>query len=155
MSRSAGPAAWAPFAAPRPRGRAAVPRSWAASPARPTPARSSLACSRPSPPFPQDPIQYRGGWALDIAEFYAMAGVRADDVDFVQTYDDYPVICMMQMEDLGFCGKGEGPDFVRSHTLTAHGSFPHNTSGGQLSVGQACAAGGVLGLADTVRPCAD
>jgi len=101
--------------------------------------------------FPQDPIQYRGGWALDIAEFYAMAGVGADDVDFVQTYDDYPVICMMQMEDLGFCGKGEGPDFVRSHTLIADGSFPHNTSGGQLSVGQAGAAGGFLGLVETVR----
>ncbi|MGD9885390.1 MAG: hypothetical protein AB7U95_35345, partial [Reyranella sp.] len=72
-------------------------------------------------------------------------------VDFVQTYDDYPVICMMQIEDLGFCGKGEGPDFVRSHTLTADGSFPHNTSGGQLSVGQAGAAGGFLGLVETVR----
>jgi len=101
--------------------------------------------------FPEDPIQYRGGWALDIDEFYAMAGVTADDVDFVQTYDDYPVICMMQMEDLGFCGKGEGPEFVRSHTLTADGTFPHNTSGGQLSVGQAGAAGGFLGLVEAVR----
>ena len=35
--------------------------------------------------FPDDPIQYRGGWALDIAELYAMAGVKAADVDFVQT----------------------------------------------------------------------
>ena len=69
----------------------------------------------------------------------------------MQTYDDYPVICMMQMEDLGFCAKGEGPDFVRSHTLTADGSFPHNTSGGQLSVGQAGAAGGFLGLVEAVR----
>jgi len=101
--------------------------------------------------FPEDPIQYRGGWAMDIGEFYAMAGVTPADVDFVQTYDDYPVICMMQIEDLGFCGKGEGPDFIRSHTLTADGSFPHNTSGGQLSVGQAGAAGGFLGLVETVR----
>jgi len=101
--------------------------------------------------FPQDPIQYRGGWALDIAELYAMGGVTADDVDFVQTYDDYPVICMMQIEDLGFCGKGEAPAFVRSHTLTADGTFPHNTSGGQLSVGQAGAAGGFLGLVEAVR----
>ena len=101
--------------------------------------------------FPQDPIQYRGGWALGVDEFYAMAGVAADDVDFVQTYDDYPVICMMQIEDLGFCGKGEGPDFVRSHTLTTDGTFPHNTSGGQLSVGQAGAAGGFLGLVEAVR----
>ena len=38
-----------------------------------------------------------------------------------------------------------------SHTLTADGSFPHNTSGGQLSVGQAGAAGGFLGLVEAVR----
>jgi len=101
--------------------------------------------------FPDDPIQYRGGWALDIDEFYGMAGVTAKDVDFVQTYDDYPVICMMQMEDLGFCGKGEGPEFVRSHTFTVDGTFPHNVSGGQLSVGQAGAAGGFLGLVEAVR----
>ena len=101
--------------------------------------------------FPDDAIQYRGGWALDIDEFYGMAGVTAKDVDFVQTYDDYPVICMMQMEDLGFCGKGEGPEFIRSHTLTADGTFPHNVSGGQLSVGQAGAAGGFLGLVEAVR----
>jgi acetyl-CoA acetyltransferase len=101
--------------------------------------------------FPDDPIQYRGGWVLDIGELYGMAGVSAKDVDFVQTYDDYPVICMMQIEDLGFCGKGEGPDFIRSHTLTADGSFPHNTSGGQLSVGQAGAAGGFLGLVEAIR----
>src|ERR1700744_3433181 len=80
-----------------------------------------------------------------------MAGLAPQDVDLVETYDDYPVICMMQLEDLGFCGKGEAPQFVRSHTLTNDGSFPHNTSGGQLSVGQAGAAGGYLGLTDAIR----
>ncbi len=58
---------------------------------------------------------------------------------------------MMQFEDLGFCKKGEGPDFVRSHTFTTDGTFPHNTSGGQLSVGQAGAAGGYLGLIEAMR----
>jgi acetyl-CoA acetyltransferase len=101
--------------------------------------------------YPDDPIQIRGGWAMDIDELYGMADVKPDDVDFVQTYDDYPVICMMQFEDLGFCGKGEGPDFVRGHTLEIDGSFPHNTSGGQLSVGQAGAAGGSLGLVEALR----
>ncbi|MFO1158628.1 MAG: thiolase family protein [Reyranellaceae bacterium] len=105
--------------------------------------------------FPDDPIQYRGGWAMDIGELYAMAGVGAADVDFVQTYDDYPVICMMQIEDLGFCAKGESADFIRSHTLTVDGSFPHNTSGGQLSVGQAGAAGGFLGMVEAVRQLTD
>jgi acetyl-CoA acetyltransferase len=101
--------------------------------------------------FTEDPIQIRGGWAMDIDDLWSMAGARPGDVDFVQTYDDYPVICMMQFEDLGFCAKGEAPDFVRSHTLTNDGSFPHNTSGGQLSVGQAGAAGGYLGLTDAIR----
>jgi acetyl-CoA acetyltransferase len=76
-------------------------------------------------------------------------------VDFVQTYDDYPVISMMQLEDLGFCSKGEGPQFVRAHTLTNDGTFPHNTSGGQLSVGQAGAAGGFLGLVEALRQLTD
>ena len=100
--------------------------------------------------YPDDPIQLRGGWALDNEEFWSMAGVSPDRVDFLQTYDDYPVICMMQMEDLGFCEKGEGAEFVRANSLTADGSFPHNTSGGQLSVGQAGAAGGFLGMVEAL-----
>lgn len=101
--------------------------------------------------FATDPIQERGGWAVDQAELWSMAGITTDAVNFVQTYDDYPVISMMQFEDLGFCAKGEGPDFVRQHSFTTDGSFPHNTSGGQLSVGQAGAAGGSLGLVEAVR----
>jgi acetyl-CoA acetyltransferase len=101
--------------------------------------------------FTADPIQTRGGWAVDIAELWSMAGLKPDGVDFVQTYDDYPVIVMMQFEDLGFCKKGEGPDFVRAHTFTNDGSFPQNTSGGQLSVGQAGAAGGHLGIVEAIR----
>jgi acetyl-CoA acetyltransferase len=57
----------------------------------------------------------------------------------------------MQFEDLGFCAKGEAASFVRAHDLTVAGDFPHNTSGGQLSVGQAGAAGGYLGLVELVR----
>jgi acetyl-CoA acetyltransferase len=101
--------------------------------------------------FPADPIQLRGGWALDRDELYAQAGVPPADVDFLETYDDYPVISLMQLEDLGFCAKGEGPAFVRSHTFTHDGSFPLNTSGGQLSVGQAGAAGGSLGMVEALR----
>jgi acetyl-CoA acetyltransferase len=101
--------------------------------------------------FPEDPIQIRGGWAMDVDDLYAMAGVTAEDVNFLQTYDDYPVISMMQIEDLGFCGKGEAAEFVRAHDLTFKGDFPHNTSGGQLSVGQAGAAGGYLGLVEGMR----
>lgn len=101
--------------------------------------------------FADDAVQVRGGWARDIDELYAMAGVGPDGLDVVETYDDYPVIVMMQFEDLGFCGKGEGPDFVRRHGFTIDGSFPHNTGGGQLSIGQAGAAGGHLGIVEAAR----
>ena len=99
----------------------------------------------------EDPIMMRGGWAMDRDDLYAQADVRPGDIDLLQFYDDYPVIVMMQYEDLGFCGKGEGPAFVRSRTLTRDGSLPTNTSGGQLSAGQAGAAGGYVGLVETVR----
>ena len=101
--------------------------------------------------FPEDPIQMRGGWEMDLDELYGMAGTTTDGIDLLQTYDDYPVIVMMQLEDLGFCGKGEAPDFVRSHDLTIGGNFPHNTTGGQLSAGQAGAAGGFIGLVEAIR----
>ena len=64
--------------------------------------------------FPDDPIMVRGGWAVDRDELYGRPASRPSDLDFVQIYDDYPVIVMMQFEDLGFCGEGEAPDFVRS-----------------------------------------
>ena len=93
----------------------------------------------------------RGGWRQDRDDLYAQAGLAPSDIDLIQTYDDYPVIVMMHFEDLGFCEKGEGPQFVRSHDLTFAGSFPNNTSGGQLSAGQAGAAGGFLGMTETIR----
>lgn len=101
--------------------------------------------------FAADPVQYRLGIAADAAEFWAAAGVNPDAIDFVQTYDDYPVISMLQFEALGLCPAGEAPDFVRQHDFTIHGSMPHNVSGGQLSVGQADAGGGSLGLVEAVR----
>jgi acetyl-CoA acetyltransferase len=101
--------------------------------------------------FADDPIQFRGGWALDRAELFAKAGIAHEDIDLVQTYDDYPVMSALQIEDLGFCGKGEAAQFIREHSFTTDGTFPLNTCGGQLSVGQAGAAGGFLGMNEAVR----
>ncbi len=101
--------------------------------------------------YAEDPIMVRGGWLMDRDELYAQAGAQPTDVDFIQTYDDYPVIVMLQFEDLGFCDKGGGPQFVRTHTLTHDGDFPNNTSGGQLSCGQPGAAGGFMGMTEAIR----
>ncbi|HYF20108.1 MAG TPA: thiolase family protein, partial [Ramlibacter sp.] len=101
--------------------------------------------------FAEDPVMVRGGWLVDRDDLYAQADAKPGDVDFVQTYDDYPVIVMIQFEDLGFCGKGEGAAFVQSRRLTWDGEFPNNTSGGQLSSGQAGAAGGFIGMVEAIR----
>lgn len=101
--------------------------------------------------YSEDPVMIRGGWVVDRDDLYAQADARPQDVDFIQTYDDYPVIVMMQFEDLGFCRKGEGAEFVRAHRTAFDGEFPNNTSGGQLSCGQAGAAGGFLGVTESIR----
>jgi acetyl-CoA acetyltransferase len=105
--------------------------------------------------FADDPIQMRGGWALDRQALYEAAGIGPEAIDLVETYDDYPVMSVIQLEDLGFCAKGEGAQFVRDNGFTAEGSFPLNTCGGQLSVGQAGCAGGFLGLIEAVRQLSD
>lgn len=101
--------------------------------------------------YAEDPVMVRGGWLMDRDDLYAQAGAKPADVDFMQTYDDYPVIVMLQFEDLGFCDKGDGPQFVRTRTLTHDGDFPNNTSGGQLSCGQPGAAGGFMGMTESIR----
>lgn len=101
--------------------------------------------------FPEDPVQIRAGWAMDVDEFYDQAGVGPEDMDLMQAYDDYPIICYMQIEDLGFCKKGEAANFIRDRDLTWSGDFPFNTSGGQLSTGQAGAGGGYIGVIETIR----
>lgn len=101
--------------------------------------------------FFEDPVAERGGWAMDRDALYAQAGLGPDAVDCLQTYDDYPVIVAMQIEDLGFCGKGEAPAFIRTRDLTVEGDFPHNSCGGQLSCGQAGAAGGFLPVVEALR----
>jgi acetyl-CoA acetyltransferase len=99
-----------------------------------------------------DDIQIRGGWASYRDELYDQAGLAPSDIDFIQTYDDYPVIVLQQFEDLGFCGKGEVAAFVRDTPLTFDGGgLANNTSGGQLSAGQAGFAGGFLGIVEGIR----
>ena len=64
---------------------------------------------------------------------YAMAGVGPSDIDFAQIYDCFTYMVLVQLEDYGFCKKGEGGDFVASGALKLDGALPTNTSGGQLS----------------------
>jgi acetyl-CoA acetyltransferase len=64
---------------------------------------------------------------------YAMAGLGPADVNTAQLYDCFTYMVLTQLEDYGFCKKGEGGDFVASGALRMGGRLPTNTSGGQLS----------------------
>ena len=101
--------------------------------------------------FPADPVMSRVGIAMDRESLYTQAGMEPQDLSFVQAYDDYPVIVMMQLEALGFCEQGEAVKLVREKRLTADGDLPLNTSGGMLSLGQPGAAGGMLGMNEALR----
>ena len=82
------------------------------------------------------------GFAQCAPEAFRMAGVRHDDVDLFQPYDDYPFVVVMQLEDCGFCKKGQGGKFVEERNLRFDGDFPLSVDGGQLSGGQ---PGGAIG----------
>jgi acetyl-CoA acetyltransferase len=77
--------------------------------------------------------------------------VKREDIDLFEIYDDYPIAVMIQIEDFGYCKKGEGGKFVEAHDLTYKGDFPVNTGGGELSVGQAGLAGGFLHIVEALR----
>lgn len=64
---------------------------------------------------------------------YRMAGVGPGDIDTVQLYDCFTGMVVTQLEDYGFCAKGEGGPFAASGALRLGGALPTNTSGGQLS----------------------
>lgn len=64
---------------------------------------------------------------------YQMAGVSARDIDHAQIYDAFTVTTLLGLEGYGFCGRGEGKDFVADGALAPGGRLPVNTGGGQLS----------------------
>jgi len=64
---------------------------------------------------------------------YAMAGLTAADMDFAQLYDCFTPTVLVELEDLGFCAKGEGGPFAASGALMPGGDLPINTHGGLLS----------------------
>lgn len=64
---------------------------------------------------------------------YEMAGVSPSDVDIVMLYDAFTINTVMFLEDLGFCGKGEGGAFVSGGRIAPGGELAVNTSGGGLS----------------------
>jgi acetyl-CoA acetyltransferase len=66
---------------------------------------------------------------------WAMAGVGPEDVDVAEIYDAFTFAVLVQLEDYGFCAKGEGGPMIESGVTARGGALPVNTHGGFLSEG--------------------
>lgn len=92
------------------------------------------------------------GLSTGIATFadalWRDAGAGPVDMDLVSVYDDYPSMALAQLADLGFAPGGDLAGFLRRRIEEER--LPVNTSGGQLSAGQAGCAGGMHGLVEAV-----
>lgn len=64
---------------------------------------------------------------------YRMAGLGPQDVDVAQIYDCFTPVVLIELEDLGFCAKGEAGAFVAAGETALGGTLPMNTHGGMLS----------------------
>jgi acetyl-CoA acetyltransferase len=74
-----------------------------------------------------------GYYAKDIV--FGQAGVGPGDVDVTGSYDAFTFTTMLQLEEYGFCKKGEGGEYVSSGIIELGGQRPNNTSGGHLCEG--------------------
>src|SRR6266849_1573314 len=90
---------------------------------------------------PRLDMHYQHGPISTVAGYYARqilwpnAGVGPEDVDITGSYDAFTFTTMLQLEDYGFCKKGEGGDYVSDGTIRLGGRRPNNTSGGHLCEG--------------------
>ena len=81
---------------------------------------------------------------------FEMSGLRPADMDFAQLYDCFTPTVLVELEDLGFCKKGEGGAFVESGALLPDGSLPVNTHGGLLSHSHPGNPGSMFALTESV-----
>ncbi|MBK9179094.1 MAG: thiolase domain-containing protein [Acidimicrobiales bacterium] len=96
-------------------------------------------------------LTYTGAvWSGPAA--FEEAGVTPDDIDYVSIYDSFTITVLQTLEDLGFCGKGEGGGFVADGALLApHGRLPFNTDGGGLCNNHPANRGGMTKVVEAVR----
>ncbi len=81
-------------------------------------------------------------------ELWRQSGLSHDDIAMAVLYDHFTPYVLMQLEELGFCGRGEAPGFIADGAIEIGGRLPLNTHGGQL--GEAYIHG-MNGIAEAVR----
>jgi acetyl-CoA C-acetyltransferase len=96
-------------------------------------------------------LSYSGARHSGAAAF-AEAGLTPADIQYVSIYDSFTITVLMQLEDLGFCEKGQGGRFVADGNLIAGtGRLPFNTDGGGLCSNHPANRGGITKVIEAVR----
>jgi acetyl-CoA C-acetyltransferase len=96
-------------------------------------------------------LTYSGAaWSAPVA--FAEAGVVPGDIQYASIYDSFTITVLMQIEDIGFCAKGEGGRFVADGNLISGvGRLPFNTDGGGLCNNHPANRGGMTKVIEAVR----
>lgn len=95
----------------------------------------------------QSPDLLHTGASLSGAQAFSAAGVKRSEMDFAQLYDCFTIAVVLELEELGFCERGEGAALAASGALAPNGRLPFNTNGGMLSFHN----GGIYHLTEAVR----
>ncbi|MET0334464.1 MAG: thiolase domain-containing protein [Rhizobacter sp.] len=92
------------------------------------------------------------GTAISGPRAFAEAGVTPADIKYASVYDSFTITVIVQLEDLGFCKKGEGGRFVADGNLISGvGKLPFNTDGGGLCNNHPANRGGITKVIEAVR----
>jgi acetyl-CoA acetyltransferase len=88
---------------------------------------------------------------LAARQLWGRSGLATDDVQVAVMYDHFTPYILMQLEELGFCGRGEGKDFVADGGIELDGKLPVNPHGGQLGEAYIHGMNGVAEAARQIR----
>lgn len=91
------------------------------------------------------------GFSIVGPDVMAKAGMTPADIDMFHPYDDFLIAMMLQLEQIGFCKRGQGAWFLHETDISPKGALPINTGGGQISCGQPGLAGGGVNLTEAIR----
>ncbi|WP_326533240.1 thiolase domain-containing protein [Pseudorhodoferax sp.] len=106
-------------------------------------------------------IQTNAGGMLDLTATgaaqsgslaFAQAGLQPRDIQYASIYDNFTIMVILQLEDLGFCKRGQGGAFVaEGNLISGQGALPWNTDGGGLCNNHPQNRGGVTKVIEAVR----